>query len=93
MYLYQIDYLVKWVAPVQGGEGLDPLAIAFGVVLQERPGVDVVCGSPEAWPLITVALPVHWRVPVPASTTIVEMASFSDKRHLTCARSTCSHAP
>ena len=83
MYLSQIDYLVKGVAPVQGGKGLDPLAIAFGIVLQERPGVDIVGGSPEAWPLITVALPVHRRVPVPASTRVeIVFFSFQKLSHL-----------
>ena len=70
MYLCQIDHLVKRVAPVQGGKGLGPLTIAFGVVLQERPGVDVVGGRPEAWSLVTVALSVHRRVPVPAETRV-----------------------
>ena len=61
------DHLVQRVAPVQGGECLDPLAIARRIVLQERPGVDIVGGRPEAWPLITMTLPVHRRVPVPAT--------------------------
>ena len=82
-YLCQIDHLVNRVAPVQGGKGLDPLAIAFGIVLQERPGVNVVCGSPKAWPLITVALSVHRGVPVPASKRVeIVFFSFQKLSHL-----------
>ena len=77
------DHLVKWVAPVQGGKGLDPLAIAFRVVLQERPGVNIVGGRPEAWPLVAVTLPVHRRVPVPASTRVeIVFFSFQKLSHL-----------
>ena len=55
------------VAPVQGGEGLEPLAIAFLVVFEERPWVDVVGGGPEAGLFIAMALSVLRGVPVPAT--------------------------
>ena len=54
------------VAPVQGGEGLEPLAIAFLVVFQEGPWVDVVGGGPEAGIFIATAMSVLQGVPVPA---------------------------
>ena len=53
------------VAPVQGGKGLEPLAIAFLVVFEEGPWVDVVGGGPEARLFIAMALSVFRGVPVP----------------------------
>ena len=55
---------MRVVAPVQGGEGLEPLAIAFLVVLEEGPWVDVVGGGPEAGLFIAMAMSAS--VPVPA---------------------------
>ena len=66
------DHLVQRVAPVQGGEGLGPLAIARRIVLEERPWVDVVGGRPEAWLLITMTLPVRRRVPVPEQIRVLD---------------------
>ena len=57
---------MRMVAPVQGGKGLEPLAIAFLVVLEEGPWVDVVGGGPEARLFIAMALSVLRGVPVPA---------------------------
>ena len=58
--------LMRMVAPVQGGEGLEPLTVAFLVVFQEGPWVDVVGGGPEAGLFIAMALSVLRGVPVPA---------------------------
>ena len=57
---------MRMVAPVQCGKGLEPLAIAFLVVLEERPWVDVVGGGPEAGLFIAMAMSVLQGVPVPA---------------------------
>ena len=89
-------HLVQGVASVQGGQGLHPLAIACWIVLQERPGIDVIGCRPEAWPLVTVTLPVHWRLPVPATTRFRPFRALNYclqlKRYLTCAMSTSGHA-
>ena len=57
---------MRVVAPVQGGKSLEPLAIAFLVVFQEGPRVDVVDGGPEAGIFIATAMSVLQCVPVPA---------------------------
>ena len=64
--VHYVKDLMRVVAPVQGGEGLEPLAIAFLVVLEERPWVRVVGGGPEAGLFIAMAMSVLQGVPVPA---------------------------
>ena len=79
------------VAPVQGGKGLEPLAIAFLVVLEEGPWVDVVGGGPEAGLFIAMALSVLRGVPVPARQEASTVNMLSRLGHL-CQEylSTCS---
>ena len=57
---------MRMVATFQVGKGLEPLTVAFLVVFQEGPWVDVVGGGPEAWLFIAMALSVLRGVPVPA---------------------------
>ena len=79
------------VTPVQGGEGLEPLAIAFLVVFEEGPWVDVVGGGPEARLFIAMALSVLRGVPVPARQEASTVNMLSRLGHL-CQEylSTCS---
>ena len=64
--VYYVKDLMRVVAPVQGGEGLEPLAIAGLVVLEEGPWVLVVGGGPEAGLFIAMAMSVLPGVPVSA---------------------------
>ena len=64
--VHYVKDLMRMVAPVQGSEALEPLTVAFLVVFQEGPWVDVVGSGPEAWLFIAMALSVLRGVPVPA---------------------------
>ena len=75
--VHYVKDLMRVVAPVQGGEGLEPLAIAFLVVLEEGPWINVVGGGPEARLFIAMALSVLRGVPVPARQEASTVNTFS----------------